>query len=53
MKVFVLIGLTDHEPSDVLGIYSTYELAMAARDQDAGTNTYDAYSIESFQLVTN
>lgn len=53
MKVFILLGLTEYEGDDILGVYASAAEAASARDayiakrNDYSNGGYDDYDIES------
>ena len=43
MQVFVLLGVVEYEGSDLLGVYSSRELAESARDAYVSSDVYAYY----------
>ena len=51
MAVFVLLGQVDYEGQGLLGVYSTREGAVSAKDLYVGNGgTFDSYVIEKREL---
>lgn len=47
MKIYIVIGNYDYEPSEVLGVFDSKELATTFKDS---RNDFDFISIEEFHL---
>lgn len=53
MEVFILEGNHDYEPSDILGVFSTWEKALEAKAQAVQNESYHVYTITKHKIDPN